>query len=104
MAVTVPIDELVLAWNNYLKSIHRGYVELWDDGHTLPRARSRWWLYFTTSARRDYGITVLTDSSEKDDPHRPLAIGALMFNNEVELTRFLLTFADPADQGRLCQF
>ncbi len=63
-----------------------------------------WRAYLAEAAMRDYSITVLNDHGTKLDLYQSSDIGSLVFNNESELTRFLLTFADPADQGRLCQF
>ena len=99
MAITVPFDDIAFAWNNYLKSIHRAYL---DCG--TWRSHPGWRAYLVETAMRDYSITVLNDHGTKIELYQSSDIGALMFNNEVELTRFLLTFADPADQGRLCQF
>ena len=103
MAITVPFDDIVFAWNNYLKSIHRAYLDL----GTRPvwyGVWPNWRAYLTEAALRDYSITVLNDHGTKLELYQSSDIGSLVFNNDSELTRFLLTFADPADQGRLCQF
>ena len=105
MAITVPFDNIAFAWNNYLKGIHQAYLDLdtqlgWGGMLRLPA----WRAYLTEAALRDYSITVLNDHGTKIDLYQSSVIGSLVFNDESELTRFLLTFADPADQGRLCQF
>lgn len=99
MAITVPFDDIAFAWNNYLKSIHQAYLDrgTWSG---MPA----WRAYLAEAALRDYSITVLNDRGTKIELYYSSDIGSLVFNDESELTRFLLTFADPADQRWLCQF
>lgn len=92
MSVSVPIDDIVGAWNEYLKSIHGSYTALED----LPSRTGPWinWrIHIANSAKRDFGITILTDNERRLDPYTNAAVGSLVFAEEAALTQFLLKFS-----------
>lgn len=89
MSVSVPIDDVVCAWNDYLKSIHG------DFAHVQSRIGSwvNWRIHIADSAKRDFGITILTDKGRRLDPYTNAAVGSLVFADEAALTQFLLKFS-----------
>lgn len=92
MSVSVSIDDIAGAWNDYLKSIHGAYTALKD----LPArtgALVHWRIHIADSAKRDFGITILTDKGRRLDPYTNAAVGSLVFAEEAALTQFLLKFS-----------
>lgn len=93
MPVSVPIDDIAGAWNNYLKNIRSFHAAL-EDLPLRPGPWPNWLILITNMAERDFGITILTDNGRKLDPYTDSTIGALEFAEEAALTQFLLKFSD----------
>jgi len=95
MPITVPIDDIVFAWNNYLECIHRQYylehgtADCQRTGHW-----PNWRRYFKACAKRDYDITVLDNKGRPLGLHQNTSIGSFVFADEGMLTQFLLKYSD----------
>lgn len=101
MPVSVPIDDIVFAWNNYLKSIYPEFIALGNNPVELQQVRQRrmspwpaWRTYIAAAANSDYGITILNAQDNKLCTTRDSTIHAIVFDHETQLTQFLLKFGD----------